>query len=111
MELLYKNEYGASYKVDFGTNPECEVQLVIDTVGLFMSKEELDHLLTIVKNSHEPCDCGNCNGPCEKIWCTGPLVDICLKVSDTILDKMEDLIAGTQFMLNIDATLEGYRLK
>lgn len=112
MELIYKNEYGGTYKIHNSPNPACEMQLIVDTVGLFMSRDDLTHLLKIVQKSHEPCTCEECGGnQCDKIWCTNPLIDICLKVDEPILHKMEDLIKGTQFILNIDDTLEQYRLK
>lgn len=112
MELIYKNDYGATYKILNSVNLACEMQLVVDTVGLFMSREDLTHLLKIVRRSHEPCTCVDCGGnQCNKIWCTNPLIDICLKVDEPILKKMEDLIKGTQFMLDMDDTLDEYRLK
>ncbi|GAB5475243.1 MAG: hypothetical protein Mars2KO_33420 [Maribacter sp.] len=111
MELIYKNDYGAVFHVNNSPNPACEMQLVIDTVGLFMSRADLDHLLAIVIKSHEPCYCEECGGQCNKIWCANPLIDICLKVDEAILRQMEDLIRGTQFMLNMDSTLQQYRLK
>lgn len=110
MELIYKNDYGATYKIENSANSSCEMQLVIDTVGLFMSRIDLEHLLNIVMKSHQPGYCRDCGGPCNKIWCTNPLIDICLKVDGPILDKIEDLIKGTQFILNIDDTLDKFRL-
>ncbi|QLG46292.1 hypothetical protein [Costertonia aggregata] len=112
MQLIYKNDYGAVYRIFNSPNPDCEMQLVVDTVGLFMSRADLEHLLVIVRKSYEPCSCVECDGnPCEKIWSTNPLIDICLKVDRSILTMIEDLIKGTQFMINIDTTLEKYRLR
>ena len=112
MELIYKNDYGATYKIENSLNSNCEMQLIVDTVGLFMSRDDLNHLLNIVRESHGPCTCEECGGKqCNKIWCTNPLIDICLKVDEPILNKMEDLIKGTQFILNMDDTLDEYRLK
>ncbi len=112
MELIYKNEYGATYKVLNSVNPSCEMQLIVDTVGLFMSRSDLDHLLGIVHRSHEPCQCNDCGGDrCNKIWCTNPLIDICLKVDDAILELLADLIKGTQFMLDMEATLGEHKLR
>lgn len=112
MELIYKNDYGATYKLENSPNKNCEMQLIVDTVGLFMSRDDLSHLLKIVRRSHEPCTCEECGGnQCNKIWCTNPLIDICLKVDEPILKKMVDLIKGTQFMLDMDDTLDEYRLK
>lgn len=110
MDLIYKNEYGATYHVKNSQNPECEIQLVVDTVGLFMSRADLVYLLGIVQKSHGPCGCSECGGKCDKIWCKNPLVDICLKVDEPILHRMEDLIKGTQFTLNMDATLKKNRV-
>ncbi len=112
MELLYQNSYGAIYKMPKVESHICEMQMIVDTIGIFLSREDLDHLLSIVYKSTEPCTCADCGGNfCNKIWCSNPLIDICLKVDESILDHMEDLIKGAQFMLDMNATLEKYRLK
>ncbi len=111
MELIYRNGYGATYKILNSPNPDCEMQLIVDAVGLFMSKDDLSHLLSIVKNSNQPCFCEDCGGRCNKIWCSNPLIDICLKVDEPILEMMIDLIKGTQFILNMDATLDKFKMK
>ena len=100
MILIYSNIYGAAYHLENSPNPNCKIQLVIDSIGIFMSREDLQNLLGIVQKSHEPCFCEDCGGnACNKIWCSNPLVDICLKMNERTLDLMEDLIRGTQFML------------
>lgn len=112
MKLIYQNKYGAAYLLNEPPNPKCKIQLVIDTIGLFMCKKDLEQLLDIVQKSYEPCHCVDCGGDtCSKIWCTNPLVEICLKVNEPVLDLLEDLIKGTQFMLNMDATLGEHDLK
>lgn len=112
MELIYKNKYAACYKIYNAPNPDCKIQMVVDSIGIFLSESDMAYLLEIVRNSHEPCHCGECKGGrCNKIWTTGPWVDICLKVDDDILELMEDLILGTQFILNMDATLEKHSIK
>lgn len=112
MELIYRNNYGAFYNIRNATNLNCKLQMVVDTVGIFLSESDIAYLLKIVRDSHEPCSCAECKGKrCNKIWTTGPFIDICLKVDDDILEQMEDLILGTQFILNMDATLEKHRIK
>lgn len=114
MELLYKNEYGACYRMFDAPNPVCQYQLVVDTVGLFMSDTDMVYLLKIVRGSHKTCPCEDCKGEaCNKIWCTNPLIDICLKVDEPVLNELEDLIQGARFMMHMDATLdkEGVRKK
>lgn len=111
MELIYGNNYGAFYKVFEAPNQECRLQLIVDTVGIFMAEKDLSHFLGIIQDSDQPCQCATCNGgKCNKIWCSNPLVDICLKVSEPILAEMEDLVKGTQFLLNMDETLKKYRI-
>ena len=105
MEVLYKNKYGAVYSIQHTPNPECTLQLVIETVGLFMSRTDLEHLLKIVQKPFEPCQCEQCQGKTDKIWCTNPIIDICLKVDRRILTGIEDLIKGALFNLDMDATL------
>ncbi len=112
MEVIYQNDYGTTFLLTDAPNPACRIQLVVDAIGLFMSIEDLEHLLHIVQGSDKPCNCADCGGlPCEKIWCANPLIDICLKVDGPRLDQLEDLIKGTQFIMNLDATLEQYRMK
>ncbi len=112
MKLIYKNNYGACYRINNTSNPTCKLQIVIDTVGIFISEKEMDYLLEIIRNSQEPCNCQDCNGNrCNKIWTTSPWIDVCIKVNDDILEHMEDLILGTQFILNMDATLEKCKIK
>ena len=112
MKLIYKNNLGACYEVDSTINPNSSLQLVLGTVGIFMSTEELANLLDIVRGSHEPCNCKQCNGrQCNKIWTTSPLIDICLKVDDDILEHLEDLIVGSQFILNMNSTLKKHKIK
>ena len=112
MELIYKNDYGASYNVANQSNPNCAIQMVIDITGIFMTKPEIRNLLSIVRNSDKPCNCEYCKGEiCGKIWTTSSLVDICIKVDDIILGYLEDLILGTLFILNLNSTLEKHRIK
>lgn len=112
MELIYKNDYGTCYRVYNAPNPNCKFQMVIDTVGIFMSESDISNLLGIIRSSYEPCNCEECGGKRHnKIWTTSPLIDTCLKVDDDILELMEDLILGTQFILNMNATLEKNSIK
>ena len=111
MELLYRNNYGASYLMEEAPNPNHDIQLVINSIGLYMSKKDLENLLNIVLESNAPCNCEECGGKtCNRVWCNNPLVDICLKVDEPILELLEDLIRGTQFILNMDDTLKKFRL-
>ena len=112
MELIYKNDYGASYNVANQSNPNCAIQMVIGTTGIFMSEPEIKNLLSIVHRSDKPCNCEYCKGElCNRIWTTSSLVDICIKVDDIILGYLEDLILGTLFILNMNDTLNKYRIK
>lgn len=112
MKNIYKNKYGASFLIKDAPNPKCKIQLVINAIGLYMSMDDLNHLLKIVQGSDQACHCADCNGArCNKIWCNNPFIDICLKVEGENLDLLEDLIKGTRFILNMDATLEQFRLK
>lgn len=88
MDLIYRNNYGACYRVYDVPNPKCILQMVIDTVGIFMAKDDLKHLLTIVLQDPEPCNCDECGEEgCNRIWCPGPLLDFCLKVDPSVLKQ------------------------
>ncbi|QDO94403.1 hypothetical protein FNB79_10665 [Formosa sediminum] len=111
MTLIYSNNYGGCYNVSSAPNSKKVLQLVIDTVGIFMTKEDLSSLLTVILQEPAPCTCNNCSGErCNKIWCSNPLLDICLKVDKQKIELLEDLIRGTLFILEIDKTLDEYRL-
>ena len=113
MEEIYRNDYGVSYRNMNIEEDEDGVQLIIDRVGLYLSIKELENLKRIVvnKTDGEPCMCSECQGAVSnKIWCTNPLIDICLKFNDDNIGDIEDLITGTQFILNIDETLKKYAL-
>ena len=111
MQLIYSNKYGACYRITESPNPACKFQLVVDSIGIFMSDADLEHLLTTVRDAEQPCYCPECNGKAsKKIWCSGPLHDLCLKVNEISRKELEDLIVGTQFILNIDDTLAQHRI-
>lgn len=111
MKLIYQNKYGSTYLLKNAPNPKCKIQLVVDTIGLFMCEEDLDNLLRIVHGSFDPCFCENCQGQaCNKIWCSNALADICLKVNEPTLNLLDDLIKGTKFILNMNETLDIHRL-
>lgn len=106
MKLIYKNEYGCCFKVNDCASSMYQLQLVVDSVGMFMSMTDLNNLLRIVTKPGEVCNCEECqNSPYKKIWCSNPLVDICLKVDEVTLGQVEDLILGTKFMLEVETTL------
>lgn len=112
MELIYQNNYGATFKMKNSPNPDCELQLVIDSIGIFMSHQDLTELKTVIGKFQVPCQCADCKGAtCTKIWSSSPRMDFCLKVDKPRLHELEDLIKGTQFILGLDNTLEKYRVK
>lgn len=47
----------------------------------------------------------------NKIYCTNPLINICLKFNDKNIKQIEDLIIGTQFIKKMDKTLKKYALE
>ena len=112
MELIYKNDYGTCYSVEHGPSSKHNIQMVIGTVGVFMTGRDMDALLHVVRNSHEPCHCENCGGKRRNtILTTSPLIDFSLKVNEDVLLEIEDLIVGTNFMLNIEIELDKHSIK
>lgn len=111
MELIYKNEYGSCFSVEHGPSSKHNIQMIIGTVGIFMTERDMDSLLRVVRNSHEPCNCERCGGkPRNTIWTTSTLIDFCLKIDKNILFLIEDLIVGTNFILNIELELDKHRI-
>lgn len=115
MKLIYKNNYGTIYKITNHVNTRYTLQLVVNNIGVFMSSKELNALLKLVKSSYDfdqTCSCKECKDvKLNKLWKTNSFIDICLKVDDRVLSLLEDLIIGTQFMLNLDAVLDEHRIK
>ncbi len=112
MELIYKNDYGTFYGVADGPTSKHKLQMVIGTVGIFMTERDVNSLLRVVRNSHEPCNCESCGGKRRNtIWTTSTLIDFCLKVDESVLLLIEDLIVGTQFILNMGVELDKHRIK
>ncbi|MGK0494804.1 MAG: hypothetical protein ACJAU2_001185 [Maribacter sp.] len=66
----------------------------------------------IICRFHKACDCKDCEGsPYTKIWCFNPSTGICLKEDESILEVIEGLIKGTQFILNMDVALDKFNMK
>ncbi|MEL7271725.1 MAG: hypothetical protein AAGL34_19305 [Bacteroidota bacterium] len=105
MEILYQNAYGAICNVNKSPNPECTLQLVIESVGLFMSRTDLEYFLSIVQKPFEPCHCGQCQGKMDTIWCNNPIMDVCIKFDRPILRGIEELVKGALFVLDMRDTL------
>lgn len=109
MNLIYKNSYGSSYKVDtyITNNQKRNIQIYIGTIGIYMTEKELSDLLKIIKQADKPCQCEACEGKvCNKIWTSNPLIDICIKLDDEVLDELEDLVSWTKFLIKLDSNLE-----
>ena len=111
MEMIYQNKYGATFKVANVPNPKCSLQLVVDSIGLFMTEADLATLLNIIQQSGEPCYCENCQGEkCQRLWCSSRYYEFGLTLDPENTKELVDLIKGTQFLLNMDETLEKYRI-
>ena len=50
MELVYRNDYGASFRVKNIPNTRCTLQLVVDSIGLFMTEDDMENLLKWYNN-------------------------------------------------------------
>ena len=112
MQLIYKNEFGAFYKIVNSPNQEVEVQLVVDAIGVFMSRKDLNGLAKVIDSLSKPGKCEECGSDnCRKIWYTHELVDVCLKAEGEKLTALNDLVKGAEFILNMDQTLEKYRIR
>lgn len=112
MNLIYKNDYGAIYSLEGAPNPNCSHQLIIGSIGIYMSLNDLSYLLDIVEACHYPCHCENCQGTFpDKIFFPNGNSEMCLHIDPFILADLEDLIKQTQFELNITQTLKGFKIR
>ena len=111
MELVYQNDYGATFKVKNVPNPSCSLQMVVDSIGLFMTEDDLGKLLQMVQESGQPCYCPECKGErCKRLWCTSKYYEFGLTLNEENKKGLVDLLKGTQFLLNMSQTLEKYKI-
>ncbi|MEM8928355.1 MAG: hypothetical protein AAGC45_09130 [Bacteroidota bacterium] len=112
MKLIYKNDYGATFKIKNVPNTNCSLQLVVDCIGIFLTESDLSKLLHMVEQSNQPCYCEDCHGEkCKRLWCTSKYYEFGLALNEENIKGLVDLVKGTQFLLNMDETLKQYRLK
>lgn len=116
MKEIYKNDYSVSYLISNHTNKKYTLQLVINNLGIFMSLEEMDALLKIVKASYgaleNKCNCEKCKeNALSSLWKVNSFFEVRLNIDFNILSLLEELIEGTQFILNLDSILEEHRIK
>ena len=116
MKEIYKNNYGISYLATNHSNPKHNIQLVINNLGIFMSLDEMKSLLKVVRSSYKSlekkCNCDECNQQeLSSLWKINSFFEVRLKIDFKVLNLLEDLIEGTQFILNMDAVLEEHRIK
>lgn len=116
MKEIYKNNYGVSYYVTNHVNPKYELQLVINNLGIYMSTDEMRNLLKLVRSSYaileNKCNCKNCSQKeLSSLWKINTFFEIRLKINNRVLTLLEDLIVGTQFILNMDVVLDEHRIK
>lgn len=108
MELIYQNGYGASYSTKNDYNTGYQLQLIIGSIGVFLSREDINDLQTVIEKSRaEGCNCDTCGEKTHNsIWKYTYLADVRLKIDYISIDLLEDLIKGTQFQLNMNTTLK-----
>jgi len=116
MKEIYKNNYGITYSVKNHPNSKYKIQLVINNLGMFMSLEEMQNLLMIVRSSYESlnnrCNCEHCKqNELSSLWKINDFFEVRLKIDIKTLNLLEDLIEGTQFILNMDTILNEHRIK
>ena len=111
MKLIYQNNYGATFEIKNAPNPQCKLQLIVDSIGLFMTEADLENLLQLVEQSDQPCHCPECSGEqCKKLWCLSPFYEFGLTIDKENKSELLDLIKGTKFLLSMDETLNQYRI-
>ena len=81
-----------------------------------MSLKEMNSLLKAVKAPYkmidDSCDCEYCKSKgLHNLWKVNDFFEMRLKINESVLKELEDLIEGTRFILNIDNILEAHRVK
>lgn len=110
MNIIFRNPYGAVCYVKDSLNPECRLQLIVDTIGVFMSIADLEYLLSVVINTRKSNSCKDCGDAFDKISCKNELIDLHFKVDNGRLKLFEELIKGTLFNIKMDDTLEANKI-
>ena len=106
MNVIFRNSYGAIGHVNDSVNPECKLQLIVDTIGIYMSLADLEYLLSVVGNTRASCVCEDCGNEFDKIVCKNARIDLHLKINKGRLQLLEELIKETLFNLEIEHTLK-----
>lgn len=106
MKIIFRNSYGAIGHVNYSFNPECKLQLIIDTIGIYMSLTDLKYLLSVVEKTRVSCTCKDCGNELDRIICKNSRIDLRLKINRVRLQLLEELIKETLFILEIENTLK-----
>jgi len=107
MELIYQNEYGASYAVRDFFKTGHQFQIIIGSISIFLSKEDLIDLQNVINNFKGGCSCEDCGEKIfNSIWKYTYLADVRLKVDYISIGLLKDLITGTLFVINMNTTLK-----
>ncbi|RXG26954.1 hypothetical protein [Leeuwenhoekiella palythoae] len=111
MSLIYKNPYGSVFTISDAPNPKCNYQLVIDSMGIFMSKKDIYSLLNIVRSYFQPCYCENCQGKLpDKLYLPDTNSELCLMVDPLLLADFEELFVGATFHIEMQETLKNHEI-
>ncbi|NJX14707.1 hypothetical protein [Tamlana crocina] len=103
MELLYQNEYGASYALENSFDSEIKFQIVIGSVGMFLTQKDIDELQDLVQDCKTESLRNKKNY--DTIWKHTCFADVRIKLNQPLLHLLEDLVNGTHFVINMNATL------
>lgn len=101
MKVLFQNDYGTCYAVDKSSG-NFDLLLMIDAVGVFLYKEDLEPIKQLINNSLEPCNCPTCNGkPCNKIWYKTDRINVCFSLEQDYRKLFLELIQGCSFQYEL----------
>ena len=109
MDIVYENAYGSIYRASESPCAHCNYQLVVNTVGVYMSKSDLSYLLQVVTNRDIPAH-ANSRYDYDRIWCKNPLIDIHLKVEGQNHNRLIDLLKGALFNIEIEILLKANKI-
>ncbi len=104
---IYHNEYGMAFQWKRGAAKNLKkIQLVFRDTGLFLTTKELTQFAKMISNSiKKPLRCDDCktNRDCKSLLLETPAFQVSLAMSYNELLKVNDLVKGTLFELQIKA--------
>ncbi len=99
LDPIYNNDSGTVYAIcNSSTSVDCyqKLQVQIGDIAIIMTLRELKSFLKVLRQAKKSCKCNNCKG-IQVLKCNTQIAEVKFKVTQTIINDLEELIMGTLF--------------